>query len=122
MYYSPLIKVIAVLYGLFLGSLLPVAFAYLIPFSRKHEFGGKLIVHLLRFILRFLFIFLFYGIIIIPLMIIMHSNWPAWWDDEEIILMIGIGVLAGLIGGAILLIIGFRRGLKRRTSKTQKIA
>ncbi len=108
------IKIIGALYGVFAGAFFPIVVAYLTAFYKKHNFGFRLI---LKMILRFFLIFLFYGIIIVPLVILMDSIWPGWMENEQINGPMGIGYMVGLTASIILIIV-FKRRSKRLTSKT----
>lgn len=112
---EPLILKIATgLFGIFMGIILPFTVGYLVIFYKKRDFGFKLILQL---ILRLLLIFILYGIFVGFATGLLDKITPGWLESKAFESWGIIGVNLGFWGGVILLIMGFKRGKKRRTSK-----
>ena len=112
---EPLILKIATgLFGIFMGIIWPFTVGYLVIFYKKRDFGFKLILQL---ILRLLLIFILYGIFVGFATGLLDKITPGWLESKAFESWGIIGVNLGFWGGVILLIMGFKRGKKRRTSK-----
>jgi len=111
-------SIINLIFGVLLGSFIPLGIAYLLRFSRKHKFSLKVLLKiLLRFVLLFFLFFVLlafwvtmvdkFGVISSP-----YGTYGGW---------LGFGISIGLIGGLILLGYGIRAGIKQRRIQIKEI-
>ena len=109
-----LTDIVNALYGLFLGSALPIIIIYLLVLYRKKRDSGFRLFF--KMILRFLLISLIY--LVINAVIIFSLRKYLLTAGNEYEALWGLfGLSVGFFGGIIMFIIGFRRG-KRSASKT----
>jgi len=111
---STILKIAMGLFGIFMGIFWPFTVGYLVMFYKKRDFGFKLILQL---IIRFLLILILYGIFMGFATLLLDKITLGWIDSRAFQTWGVIGTNLGFWGGVILLIIGFKHGKKRRTSK-----
>ena len=108
------VSIILGIFGLILGSFLPVCGVFLYRFIKKRKFGFKLI---LQIILGLFIILFLYMIVFMPFGFLLDKIGflDSGYDIHNISIMFyGLGTLIGFIGGSLFLVFGIRIGLRQR--------